>query len=112
GCTGAGLEAVLCRGYGKHPGQPWVKVGEFAAPECDLDPAHAPFWKKGPAPSPLPAPVYLFAPQIPYSVPHQRRVVDDQREVICLVATRRSTSSIARWKIPRSTKSSRSSMPS
>src|SRR2546422_1009041 len=53
---------------------------------------------------PLPRGSSIFrASQFPYSAPHLRRVAYDQREVAWLVATRPSTSSILRWKNPRST---------
>src|SRR5204862_1286207 len=64
-----------------------------------------------PLPTPT-APAYVSRPQIPYSAPHQRRVAHDQREVTCLVGTRRFTSSIVCWKSPRSPRNSRSSTPS
>ncbi len=51
---------------------------------------------------PPPRFVYLSRLINPYSVPHLRRVAYDQREVAWLVVTRPSTSSILRWKSPRS----------
>src|SRR5258707_14872601 len=55
---------------------------------------------------------YVPSSQIPYSAPHQCRVVHDQREVSWLVATRRFTSSILRWKNRPSTRSWSGSTPS
>src|SRR6266446_2590914 len=51
---------------------------------------------------PPPRFIYLSRLINPYSVPHLRRVAYDQREVAWLVVTRPSTSSILRWKSPRS----------